>query len=1777
MSAKQITLLIATVLFQTFTLTAQNYTQHNWYFTGNDQALIFGKSPAATPIISQGKVAQNNIGEKVTATDPTTGDLMFYSDGVNIYDGTHQIMPDGNNIFTDPAAIQGLATSPVPGALFQNQQYIFHRNAAGEILYTVIDMEVQGNRVDGPPSGAVRPAEKNISTGITNRGDGMLVIGSSDMTEFWLLTQDATTGVFELYSIPAPGGTFDAAGNLNLTVDVDAAHFAYHNRTGQIAIIPSNAANVQIIQFLEGGGPGPTLTFSRSILNSFDATENYGGSAGWSFSGQFVYFSRNGTEGGLYRFDVTDTRPEAAVETVDTYPTGESLSLQLAPDSTIYHITRETGGGVMQLNRINAPDSAVNLIDYEAALFDGVDPQSDYFSQFSPQRNLQPTITVGVQAGSLCQNTPIQFYPIIDPPTAIPSRVLWDFSSLGIQSEQFAPIITFDQAGPLTGSVSVEINGLTYPGVITGNIEENDLQLSLPDTTICPGEVLTLDAEPQSSGGGGGGGTGGGGSGGTDSYEYLWSTGETTQTIDVTESGDYWVVVTPTGGGCPVYGTGRVTVYGDEGQTANIWYFGNGAGIDFNEEEGLDPPPRSITEAHAMNAPAGTSTISDANGDVLFYTNGTSVWNRENGKMPNGSEIGGDSTAVQSVMIIPLPEDETIYYVFTTQEVYGENSFELKYAIVDMKADNGRGDVTLKDITLYANNTERLAAFEVGGGFWLLAHEYGNHTFRSYPITVDGIGNPVLSSAGGIHTYNFANTAQTGMKFSADGQRIAVTIAEDTEDYVELFRFDQTTGEVSEFEYRIDLNEGGPANDEVYDAHFSTGGNKLFVTMNNRSGGSPGGRVLEYRVDSLSTETTRLASRTNIAASSGLNVNFGQIQTGPDGGLYVAVESPGNPGASAFVSQINANEDTAAFSALTPQSVLLTVGNSRLGLPNFVQNNANPQQLPGMSAPDETCVEQRIEMTGSGTSDIDIFVWSITDQSDNSTIFSAEGQDTAYVFTESQAGLYNISLNISNRCGFDTTLVQPIQVLGTPETPTIPQAIALCEGDTQTLDARQGLPNDPTLTYEWTDSQGNVVSTAQTYTVTQQEIYTVTISNALGCSSSGEVFVGPPFEIQLPEASTICQNAPLTLDPQVTANNYIWTVINPDNSTTTLPNQRRATVDSSTPGEYLYVVSIEDPISVGCFVNDTTRVTVNPLAQATAQNIINPACGATNGSFELNLTSTGSYSYTVTGNSAGVVTQGSINGPTTQLINNLGADTYTVTLTDNSSGCVNTVSNIQVQNDPPDFTISAVTPTDADCTNPTGAITVSLDANVFPITYVLTNTTDNTSTSGTVNAAIPATSFDFELSGLSAGTYNLEITSSGGCVQSQTGIVINEPQPVDLTTEPFVEECAATATLTATSTTAGATFSWTGPGGFAAAGGTVSAPQSGTYTVTASAPGSCDVTQDVVVDLTIQPIVQINQTGDVCEGQITLEAEVQNPQPGSTYTYNWSNGATTRSITVNQSGTYTVTARHADNLNCNGNASSTITIPDEIEATLSSSPACDDGAPITLTVDVTAGSPNSFTWTLDGQPIAQTGAVIQVTDEGAYTVNISNGTCFIERSINIRRQAIPEGLLPEVDYYCATRSNNPVLLAGRGFDTYEWTLDGQPYPQGGQTLEVMGPGEYVVTMTTAIGCVRTDTVTIIESCDPEIIAPNAFAPSSPEPNNTFSVFPNDFVDNFEIFIYTRWGELIYQSNTLEFKWDGTFNGELVPLGTYPYVIRFTSRFEPERGVFERKGAVAVIR
>ena len=103
-----------------------------------------------------------------------------------------------------------------------------------------------------------------------------------------------------------------------------------------------------------------------------------------------------------------------------------------------------------------------------------------------------------------------------------------------------------------------------------------------------------------------------------------------------------------------------------------------------------------------------------------------------------------------------------------------------------------------------------------------------------------------------------------------------------------------------------------------------------------------------------------------------------------------------------------------------------------------------------------------------------------------------------------QIGTFNISFNISNRCGFDTTLVQEIQVFGIPDPPTVPSAVSVCQDDSFALTAG---PDDPNLAYEWRNSQGAVVSTDRSYNIEEPEIYTITITNIVAAVRIAQLFL----------------------------------------------------------------------------------------------------------------------------------------------------------------------------------------------------------------------------------------------------------------------------------------------------------------------------------------------------------------------------------------------------------------------------------------------------------------------------------------------------------------------------------------------------------------------------------------------------------------------------------------------------------------------------------------------
>src|SRR5690606_31948376 len=189
---------------------------------------------------------------------------------------------------------------------------------------------------------------------------------------------------------------------------------------------------------------------------------------------------------------------------------------------------------------------------------------------------------------------------------------------------------------------------------------------------------------------------------------------------------------------------------------------------------------------------------------------------------PSPPGLGGEPGATQSVLIMPVPGDETLYYIFTTQEVYGTGTYELRYSLYDVKLNNGDGGLIEYHHYLFSPSTERIT----GSGNWLIAHEYGNNSFRAYEITSAGISSPVISGAGSDHAVTSAESAQGYMKLGP-GNKLAVALSTPGSNVIEVFDFNDSTGVVSNPQV-LDLEE---PSGQVYGIEFSPGGNKLFATL----------------------------------------------------------------------------------------------------------------------------------------------------------------------------------------------------------------------------------------------------------------------------------------------------------------------------------------------------------------------------------------------------------------------------------------------------------------------------------------------------------------------------------------------------------------------------------------------------------------------------------------------------------------------------------------------------------------------------------------------------------------------------------------------------------------------------------------------------------------------------------------------------------------------------------------------------------------------------------
>ncbi len=342
----------------------------------------------------------------------------------------------------------------------------------------------------------------------------------------------------------------------------------------------------------------------------------------------------------------------------------------------------------------------------------------------------------------------------------------------------------------------------------------------------------------------------------------------------------------------------------------DIWYFGKNFGLDFRMGEPV------LLKDGAMNTHEGCASISDAKGNLLFYTDGVNVWNRNHEVMPNGTGLDGHVSATQSAVIVPKPRSRSTYYIFTIDAAENDLRGGLKYTEINMIADGGLGDVKYKNKALFPNTCEKITAVvnQNQKDFWVITHEWNSNRFVCYNVTEKGVEEaPYISEAGTAVKGNPQNGAGY-LKASPKGDILAMTFYE--ENRVELFDFDNSTAEVKK---RFKLPAKTPG---AYGVEFSPNGERLYI------GSFETGVIEQYNLN-LPDKKAIIKSRYEINKPS--NFNLGAIQVGPDGRIYTSNLH------GAYIGVILNPNSYGTRTRYNTRKIKIGKNNGRLGLPTFIQ------------------------------------------------------------------------------------------------------------------------------------------------------------------------------------------------------------------------------------------------------------------------------------------------------------------------------------------------------------------------------------------------------------------------------------------------------------------------------------------------------------------------------------------------------------------------------------------------------------------------------------------------------------------------------------------------------------------------------------------------------------------------------------------------------------------------------------------------------------------------
>jgi trimeric autotransporter adhesin len=647
------------------------------------------------------------------------------------------------------------------------------------------------------------------------------------------------------------------------------------------------------------------------------------------------------------------------------------------------------------------------------------------------------------------------------------------------------------------------------------------------------------------------------------------------------------------------------------------------------------------------------------------------------------------------------------------------------------------------------------------------------------------------------------------------------------------------------------------------------------------------------------------------------------------------------------------------------------------------------------------------------------------------------------------SGTYTATVTNGNGCTGSTNVAIVVNPLPAPN---ISGTFAFCQGASSII-----TPGPNYASYLW-----NTGAVSPSITVSSGNTYTVTVTDANGCSNSDSqlITVNANPVPAITGTNVICQGASTTFSGPPGFTTYSWST-----------GAASANVNLNTAGTYTLTVTDAN----GCSGTTSANLTVNPLPVPAITGVTSFCQGGNSnlnagGGFssylwntgaitqQLNVTATGNYIVTVTNAfscSATTSAQVTVNpnpapaisgptafcignnvnlnagggyasylwntGATTQIINTTAGGTYTVTVT-SGAGCTGTTNTSLTVNPLPVPVITGVT---SICQ---GATTI-LDAGAGFSSYLWS--TGATSATITTGAAGPVT---------------VTVTDANGCSSPASSNVTVNPLPLPVITGVNAFCQGGSSTLDAG--TGFSSYLWnTG-----AVSRTITVSAGGNYTVTVTASTGCAGNDNQLVTVHPNPVPVITGGTGICQGaSTTLNAG------GGYSSYLWSTGDNTQQIPVSAAGNYTVTVTSA--FGCIGSAITSMVVNPLPTPNITGVTSICQGT--TTSFDAGSGY-NAYSWSN-----GSTSQTITPGTAGSYTVTVTdNNGCSNSDVTSLTVNPLPVPAITGTTAFCQGANSN--INAGGGFVNYLWN--------GGQTTQVINvttAGNYIVTVTDNNGCTGT--------------------------------------------------------------------------------------------------------